>query len=303
MKKIASLFLALVMTLSLAVPAFAQNGTVKVEGTIQMPTINVVLPTVASMVLNPYKMDVKLDPKSSTVSTDQVVSTLMQVKNLSDIDIAVKAKATGTIGKGTVAFANASVASDTSAPKAYIYGVFAVGNADDTLSAGTPSVVLATTEKDVDGFGPSDAVGNTNTLKASADKKTPAPNGVLNFQFFGDTSDVTTWTDKDTLGATVAFIFTPVANGGGAGPVGPTTYGVTKGTLTGNGNGGDIAIDKTTAASGDTVTVTVTPDGTNTTVTVNVTKDSDGSAVAVTGSGPYTFTMPGEAVTVTATFS
>lgn len=302
-KKLISTALAGAMALSLSVPAFASSGTVKVEGSIQVPTLNVVLPTTASMVMNPYNMSVKLDPRDpASAVNDQIISSTMEVKNLSNIGVQVGINVTGTTGKGDVAFAASSAATST-AKEAYVYVAFEIGSTGldvaDTNGSGNSTVVLSTTPADVTDFAPTAAAGNANTLAASADSKTPATNGVLGFKFFGDTAPVTTWTDKDTLAATIAFTFTPVAVDTSA----ATTYTVTKGTLTGNANGGDITISPATAAAGDTVTVTVTPDGTNTTVAVSATQDSDGSAVTVNGSGPYTFTMPADDVTVTATFS
>lgn len=231
MKKFASMFLALVMALSLAVPAFAQSGTVKVDGTIQVPTINVVLPTTASLVMNPYSMDVKLNPKDTNTVNDQIISPLMTVKNLSNIDVKTNIKVTGTVGRGEAEFAAASAASETAKKSAYIYVAFEIGDATmtavtDTNGAGGSTVVLSTTEQEVTDFADAAAAASGNTLKASADAKNPASNGVLGFQFFGDTANVTTWTDKDTLAATIAFKFTPVSNAA-ATPTPPATPSVT----------------------------------------------------------------------------
>ena len=60
-KKLISTAMAGVMALSLSLPAFADD--VKVEGSINLPTINMVLPTTASMIMNPYELNVKLNPK------------------------------------------------------------------------------------------------------------------------------------------------------------------------------------------------------------------------------------------------
>lgn len=230
MKKITSMFLALVMALALAVPAFASSGTVKVEGSIQLPTLNVVLPTTASMVMNPYKMSVKLDPRDpASAVTDQIVSDTMEVKNLSNIDVQVGIKVTGSI-KNTAdtapAFAASSAASDSTNKTAYIYVAFEVGDADldvtDTNGSGNSTVVLTTAEQEPTDFASNAVAGNANTLKASADLKAPSSKGVLGFKFFGDTSKVTTWTDKDVMAATIAFTFTPLANA-----TTPATPGVT----------------------------------------------------------------------------
>ncbi len=304
MKKITSMFLALVMALALAVPAFASSGTVKVDGSIQLPTINVVLPTTASMVMNPYKMSVKLDPKDpASAVQDQIVSPVMEVKNLSNIDVQVGIKVQGTIKNTTdtaPAFKASSAAASTD-KEAYIYVAFEIGDAGldvtDTNGSGGSTVVLDATEQEVTDFASTASAGNANTLKASADLKAPATDGVLGFKFFGDVAPVTTWTDKDTMAATIAFTFTPVAND----PTATTTYGITIGTIT----NGTATADVATAAAGDTVTLTATPNSGETSVAWTVTGASGNVTVTPDGSNALvgTFTMPAEAVTVTATLS
>ena len=66
---------------------------------------------------------------------------------------------------------------------------------------------------------------------------------------------------------------------------------------------GTVSVSSANAVKGSTVTVTVTPDKGCTLETLTVT-DKDGNALPLTdkGGGKYTFTMPGSAVTVTATF-
>ena len=184
------------------------------------------------MVMNPYKMSVKLDPRDPTTAVqDQIVSSTMEVKNLSNIDVQVGNKVTGAINNTTdtaPTFKTTSAAS-SSTKEAYIYVAFEIGdtglNVTDTSGSGDDTVVLSTTEQDVTNFAPG-AASAANTLKASADLKAPATDGVLGFKFFGDVAPVTTWTDKDTMAATIAFTFTPVAND----PTASTTHNITEGT-------------------------------------------------------------------------
>lgn len=224
MKKIVSMFLALVMALALAAPAFASSGKVDVAGAINLPTINVVLPTAATLTLNPYKLNVKLDKTDTTGSEDQIISPLMTVKNLSNIGVQVGANVKGVLGKGSTAtFKNASAAAVTAAKEVFVYVKFLIGDPDmaatDITAETTPTtggmvVILSDTETDVATLKPSiaaDTTGNTNILAATSDTKNPADGGVLGFRFFGDAAKVTDWTDKDTVGATIAFTFTPVS--------------------------------------------------------------------------------------------
>ena len=184
------------------------------------------------MVMNPYKMSVKLDPRDPTTAVqDQIVSSTMEVKNLSNIDVQVVIKVTGTIKNttDTAPTIKTTSAASSSTKEAYIYVAFEIGdtglNVTDTSGSGDDTVVLSTTEQDVTNFAPG-AASAANTLKASADLKAPATDGVLGFKFFGDVAPVTTWTDKDTMAATIAFTFTPVAND----PTASTTHNITEGT-------------------------------------------------------------------------
>ena len=254
MKKIISMFLALVMALALAVPAMADD--VQVEGTIQLPTINVVLPTTASVILNPYSLNVTLGKgETATTNDSQIISPTMYVKNLSDIGVQVAISVTGTKGKGsTAAFATAEIDDDPTDPgttlnkEAFVFAKFVIQDdvttpvtitASDipTDDSGDGIVILSETKKEVTAFKSTDAIDagtstTRNVLAASADKKNPAAKGVLAFAFSGDavyaptkapasgTGDRTSdpWSDKDTLGATVSFTFTPVPGAVAAAP-------------------------------------------------------------------------------------
>ena len=227
MKKIVSMFLALVMALALAAPAFASSGKVDVAGSINLPTINVVLPTTASVIANPYKLDVKLNPKDTTEtpSNDQIISPLMVVKNLSNTGVQVGATVKGVLGKGSDAtFATASAASSTD-KDIFVYAKFKIGDASmeigDIGPETTPAtaglvVILDDTDQAVPQLDPTSAAATTvtatgNVLAGTNDAKNPDTNGVLGFRFFGDMGKVTTWTDKDTVSATIAFTFTPTS--------------------------------------------------------------------------------------------
>lgn len=243
MKKIVSMFLALVMALALAVPAMADD--VKVEGSIQLPTINVVLPSTASMILNPYGLNVKLDKNDTTGSTAQIISPVMQVKNLSDIGMRVDIQVAGTKGKGTADFSNADLDPNATAPVtakvANVWGYFQIVTAAelDTFTINLNSIDATTngaiqlatvgqgaTAPYVYEFDPAqdnEIASRANVLAPSKDKKNPEDNGILAFTFAGtavaspkktegSATVADPWTDKDTLGATVTFTFTPVAS-------------------------------------------------------------------------------------------
>ena len=131
-KKLISTAMAGVMALSLSLPAFADD--VKVEGSINLPTINMVLPTTASMIMNPYELNVKLNPKdpAETPVDDQIISPLMTVKNLSNIGVKVAVSVQGTKGRGTAAFATGTTQGSTKSTvkEAFVYAKFLIGDPD-----------------------------------------------------------------------------------------------------------------------------------------------------------------------------
>lgn len=233
-KKILSAALALVMSASLTAPAFASSGKVDVAGAINLPTINVVLPTAASLTLNPYGLNVKLSKTDTEGVTDKVISPTMYVKNLSNIGLQVKATVAGTVGKGSTAqFLTAAPTASTTDKGAYVYVLFNIqDNATEALEApasaptpgtthGTALVNVVETDGDpaeVKGY-ELDATASTtpatiNQLAPTATKD-PAAGGVLAFRFFGDAvaspkdedGTLIPWTDKDVLNASIAFTF------------------------------------------------------------------------------------------------
>lgn len=120
-KKIASLILAAVLALSLAVPAFAatkdlegslsdvnQGANFSFDATVETATIKVTVPAdddAARVVLNPYRKTVAIDTNgeknTGTNVTDQVISVARTITNASDVPIQVSYTATATaVGEG-----------------------------------------------------------------------------------------------------------------------------------------------------------------------------------------------------------
>jgi len=233
-KKFASAVMAGVMALSLTAPAFASSGKVDVTGAINLPTINVVLPTAASLTLNPYGLNVKLSKTDTEGVTDKVISPTMYVKNLSNIGLQVKATVAGTVGKGSTAEFLTSAPTAASTDKgAYVYVLFNIQDDATTeleapASTPTPGTTHGTALVNVvaDGDDPTEVTGyeldatasttpaTINQLAPTAGKE-PAEGGVLAIRFFGDAvaspkdhdGNLIPWTDKDTLSASIAFTF------------------------------------------------------------------------------------------------
>lgn len=230
MKKILTLVLALAMVMALAVPSFAEEKEdFEVEGSIQMPNINIVMPNSGGVILNPYEMEVKVkDGANTTDVTDTVISDVMTVKNLSDVDLQVSLKVTANVAKnGTVTLEGSSVADEDEEVQAYLWIKFAISDgtktysdySSDTYAAGNGVLVLDGTEQDVGGFGhpvdDDEAASTTNTLQhrdsTSQDKTAANTYGALDFMIHGDTSSSSDWTDNDSVSVKVAFTFTPIS--------------------------------------------------------------------------------------------
>lgn len=313
MKKITSMFLALVMALALAIPAYAEE-TLQVEGTIQLPTVNVVLPTAASMILNPYELEVKLNKNDATGVTDQIISPVMMVKNLSNIGIQVGVTAQGTLGRGEATFKSTTAAASTN-KEVFVYAMFQIG--DDTMTDAdftaptTPAdgdriVVLSDTAKPVTKLAPTDTAvksgGDLNVLAATSGK-TPAANGVLGFKFFGDASKTAAWTDKDTVGATLVFTFTQIAGERPLPSAGDAavTVNISGTTATANFNAGTSGLTATSYAWTSGTTATATVSGTTNTATIT---QAGGASAGDTSVITVTVTLSnGATITGNATFT
>ena len=129
--------------------------------------------------------------------------------------------------------------------------------------------------------------GSSKTIKVEADTGVTTP---INVTVNGET--------KTLGGGTTEVTFTYTRPSHSSSVSTSTTYNVNVNAAT----NGTVAADKKTASKGTTVTVTATPSAGYVVDAVKVV-DKDGKDVAVTEkNGKYVFTMPGSAVTVTATF-
>jgi hypothetical protein len=108
-KKLLSMALACAMATTLAVPAFAAttttsenttNRTTKVTAAYQAVTVDVVVPTTGTVIINPYALPVEI-ATGVKVSKQQVVAKPMAIKNKSDtplkMNVTVSTLATGNL--------------------------------------------------------------------------------------------------------------------------------------------------------------------------------------------------------------
>lgn len=114
--------------------------------------------------------------------------------------------------------------------------------------------------------------------------------------------DIEIKVEKDTSHYPYVYTATIESNGSGESPDTPSaeSYVITVGAS----ENGTVTADKETAKAGETVTLSVAASGGYELETLTVTGSTGSEVVKTTKTtdGTYTFTMPGEAVTVTATF-
>jgi hypothetical protein len=214
-KRFASMVFALVMALTLAVPAFAAIGG-NIEGnkavfqataTMKLPTINVdITKTQSPILLNPLKLGV---PNEDEKTPAEIEGSPIHVKNMTLTDLVVSAAVTGSVA-GAVTFSSTPVTDTTTAKKAFVYGVFAVQDSPDPVdppdsgydeNAANQVRVRAST------------VNRKNVARLPA-ASTSEPN-YLSFGVFGNctSSPKIKWTADDTLSVAVAYSFRMVPIG------------------------------------------------------------------------------------------
>lgn len=302
-RKVMSALLAGAMVLSLSSTAFAsttnittvdgmtEGQVIEVTGTTKTADIKITVPTSASIILNPYELNVSAD---ATPITGQVISAVQAIKNESDLPVKVTTTVTGTIEGAE--FATTSAVAETTKKVFLEFGVEAIA---DVTAGNTPAFtsptkkVLSTTAVTFNPVTLTEKGGATSSMA---------------FGFTGDASKNPTnaWTADDIVGATIAFTFALDNSGNAGGGGGPTTYTIGEGTHTDASS--DISAVSfevsgtavTSAAENDTVTIKVTAT-TGKTITASV---NGGSAISLAeSSGIYTgtFTMPAQNATVVLT--
>jgi len=226
MKKLLSLALACATVLCLSAPAFALDQSLSVTAATNVPTIKVVMPSnVKGVTLNPYKLEVKYTPvktgATEVTKKTQIVAPTMFVTNLSSVDMKVAMTVTGTVG-GNAKLGTASFASDTTTKTNSVFLTLEAAVKDDQTEVAATAftadeagkMIISTTKKEMTGFKKADAAAATNTLKAcKADGSVADAGGYLALSFGGDcvTTPTIDWTKSDTVGASIAFTFTPQA--------------------------------------------------------------------------------------------
>ena len=134
MKKVLCLVLAMVMLMALAVPAFADDeNEVEVGSTVNVPTIDVTLPTAEAITLNPYGLEV-----GTGKDTAQIQQDAMFLENKSDVAVKVNLAVTGVLPETNtdkVAFATATTVPASGKSAATTKSIFLYVDVQEVASA------------------------------------------------------------------------------------------------------------------------------------------------------------------------
>lgn len=330
-KKLASLALACVMCVSLAVPAFAASNTeTDITATYTPPVISVVVPQTADAFINPLGLDVEV-ASGLTLSGRQIISAPMTLKNKGASDLQVGATVSVTVNDSSdLRFVSTSTNGASAATKsvfAYVQAkqektlvgadsavsdsaiATAYGNWEASAYSATTDIVvnsaMPATKDNLVILRAADVTGTTfNAYKAGS---------VALVRLAGDcTSTLTTgdgWVKTETTGSGDAAVTT------GDGFTVNVAYTFRPATVEKFDVTVDTAltttydVDVPKAAEGDTVTIKITGLGdagaNGVKVTVAETADSSkaietnpANGVVTSVNGTVSFTMPAKAVTV-----
>lgn len=216
-KKMMSGALAAAMALSLSATAFAAGTSVtdlsegaelELTSVTKGATIEVVVPTSATVALNPYEMNVKLANgklENDTAKGAQVISPIYKIENKSTLPIDVGVAVTATAEGVTLLTSGTTIPSTDTAKSAIVQMKYLVGQPSATeltaLPSGTATTLTLDTANKVE--------GSKVVTMAVPDETTPTTSN-LYFTFDGKLNKkaATAWSADDTIGATIAFTFT-----------------------------------------------------------------------------------------------
>lgn len=224
MKKLIASTMACALAISLAAPAFAADTTVstpgedgtysaktEVAGTTEAPTISITVPQSGAVVVNPYKMTVKVDEQTN--STDQIISAPQYITNGSDVPISVSATVTGTVSDNSgIVFATSTLKGNETTKSIFMYLEIA-----KTSAVATPPSWAAAYDAKANNLAV--VVGSKGTTKKDmvVMDATGGENAFAAFRLAGAvaTNPAKAWTSTDAVTVSIAYTFAPtvVASG------------------------------------------------------------------------------------------
>ncbi len=334
-KKLLSLGLSLVMSLSLAVPAFAAantSNTTEISGAYKEVTIAVDVPATGKAFINPYGLDLKVpqaegDSTEVTIKGQQIVSAPMAIKNKSAMDLSVSATVTGKITPITVPdgqtaptlmkFATGTTKGSGTNPDAPDYVAPATGKSayvyfqakQATNTTGTVADIAteyaawgaSAYDEDTDVIVAAKAVAKENvmTLRAAdlEDNGTFKAFKAGSIGMFRLTGDCTSGSKANWTDKDQFTVTVAFTFT----PAAVEKYAVTVSPVGGTGTttGVNVAADYATAAEGDEVTISIEGVTVGNVATITVT-GANGDSITVT---PASFTSAAGATDTTATFT
>jgi hypothetical protein len=227
-KKIASLGLALAMTATMAVPAFAANETT-VSATYSEPEISVTVPSTGTIAINPYGLPVKFEKSDGTtasITNQQITTAPLTIRNEGkDSALGAYVTVSSKVGSNSgVGFINEDPTTSTVEGASTSKKIFltlegqasaTTGAAGDTLEDALieefcdSTKWTAPTQLTLDGDGALTTKSQIATLEAlDADGKYQAGSIAL-IRLTGKLVEdpESAWTTKDSFTTTIAFTF------------------------------------------------------------------------------------------------
>lgn len=328
LKRFASIVLAMVMALSLTVPAFA-SGTTEIQGTYTPIELNVVVPDSGTAIINPYGLPYNLSTDVAVSGQQITTGAPLVIQNKSVVALDVKAEVTGTASTGVTLTDGTKDVSGTATAIDFetetdkmLHVVFqafpAAGVTGENVTDKETLLPKFAGLKDEDAVLEADvrlaadagpAVGGDGSLvlkQADADKALQ-DGGAAFIRLSGEAAQAASWTEADTFTATIAFTFKPSTFAESAGTllVESSTDGTTYAALADGANldlGNGLGRVTLTPALPSGVTAAATD--------VVWTSDHAGVTVTKDAANPYraalvspTTIAPAESVTLTVTIT
>lgn len=255
LKRFASIIMASVMTMVMAVPAFAADDTTVITATYAETELDVVVPATAAATINPYGLPVTLEDSTTVLSGQPItIATPLLILNQSGVALKVGASIATTVETGmTLEAADGGDYDTNTAKELYVeFQAFEAAGIDGTTSADitkTNPAWAALKDEDaalkvaLDSSAAVDAAATGDDLVLREGKDGLAQVGGAAFvRLSGKVAKKATWADTDKLVATITYTFEPAV------------YSKSAGTIAGAGGA------TTASADGQPIEVTLTPD-------------------------------------------
>ena len=217
-KRLLCVVLTLAMLFSVQ-PAAAATGTGNTRSTVitatltdKTPTIKVTVPSTAEVFLNPFRLPVSIDSKSSR---EQIVSTPCVIASESDVPLQVDVTVIGQINEGSnMSLVTSSTKNSTSTSKrAFIYFEIQPADTDDPSDVSWDAAYNRSNKNHIPVTTMERSKTNILVLACTTlDGEIAEKGGYAAFRLTGDViaAPKKPWTEDDGLTVEIAFTFTPL---------------------------------------------------------------------------------------------